>query len=108
MASAKKTTTLLSSPSPSPSPSPSSRSSPLSVVSASAAPPPASASNMLHDWTIASADRRDDQRATKTSMTSLIRPVDPLPDTSATASTKGISLSLSLSLTVARNVLLFT
>ncbi|KAK9045633.1 hypothetical protein V6N11_051542 [Hibiscus sabdariffa] len=48
MAPAKKTTTLL----------------PSSSCCVSAVPP-ASASNVLHDWTITSADRRDDQRATK-------------------------------------------
>ncbi|KAE8659923.1 histone deacetylase 6-like [Hibiscus syriacus] len=95
MASAKKTTTLLSSSSASPS---SCCSIPRSVVSA--APLPASASNMLHDWTVVSADRREDRRATKAAMTSSIRPVDPLPYTSATASTKGISLTLSLSLSL--------
>ncbi|KAE8705255.1 hypothetical protein F3Y22_tig00110429pilonHSYRG00386 [Hibiscus syriacus] len=81
MASAKKTTTLLS--------SSSSSSSPSCCVSAAS---PASSSNMLHDWTVISSDRRDDQRATKASMASLIRPVDPLPETSATASTKGIQI----------------
>ncbi|MBA0609221.1 hypothetical protein Godav_021312 [Gossypium davidsonii] len=102
MASAKKKTTLHSSSSSSPSSCCASH----SVVSA--APPASSsasatASNLLHEWTLGSTDRRDDSSATKAAMASLIRPVDSLPDTS----TKGISLSPPVSFIVVRDSMRF-